>query len=45
MEIYYGLKVDRADEILIAFLTQFEFESFEENDDHFIGYIKKIESD
>ncbi len=41
MEIYYGLKVDRADEILIAFLTQFEFESFEENDDHFIGYIKK----
>lgn len=41
MEIYYSVTVQSTDEILMALLTQFEFESFEENDDHFIAYIPK----
>lgn len=41
MEIYYGLKVKSTDEVLMALLTQYEFESFQEEDDHFIAYISK----
>lgn len=41
MEKYVALKVESTDEILMALLTQFEFESFEENDDHFIAYINE----
>lgn len=41
MEIYLAYTVQSTDEILMALLTQFEFESFEEHEDHFIGYIKK----
>ena len=41
MEIYLAYTVQSTDEILMALLTQFDFESFEEHDDHFIGYIKK----
>lgn len=43
MEIYYSVTVSSTDEILMALLTQFEFESFEEYDDHFIAYIPKKE--
>lgn len=41
MEIYYALKVQSTDEILMALLSQFDFESYEENEDHFIAYIRK----
>ena len=41
MEIYLAYTVKSTDEVLMALLTQFEFESFEEHEDHFIGYIKK----
>jgi ribosomal protein L11 methyltransferase len=41
MEIYYGLKVKSTDEVLMALLTQYEFESFQEEEDHFIAYISK----
>ncbi len=41
MDTYIALKVESTDEILMALLTQFEFESFEENDDHFIAYINE----
>ena len=41
MDTYIALKVENTDEILMALLTQFEFESFEENDDHFIAYINE----
>lgn len=45
MEIYYAIKVYSTDEILMALLTQFEFESFEEYDDHFIAYIPQKQLD
>jgi ribosomal protein L11 methyltransferase len=41
MEKYIALNVESTDEILMALLTQFEFESFEENEDHFIAYINE----
>ncbi|MBK7808695.1 MAG: hypothetical protein IPJ51_20775 [Saprospiraceae bacterium] len=41
MDTYIALKVESTEEILMALLTQFEFESFEENDDHFIAYINE----
>ena len=40
MEIYYGITVYSTDEILMALLTQYEFESIEEHDDHFTMYVK-----
>lgn len=45
MDNYIALKVDSTDEILMALLTQFEFEAFEENEDHFIAYIKAYNLD
>lgn len=45
MEIYYSVTVASTDEILMALLTQFDFESFEEYDDHFIAYIQKSNMD
>lgn len=41
MEIYYALKIHSIDEVLMALLSQFDFESYEEYDDHFIAYIQK----
>lgn len=40
MNNYLGYKIYSTDEIMLALLTQFDFESFEENEDHFMGYIK-----
>jgi len=39
MDNYLSYKINNTDEILLALLTQFDFESFEENEDHFLGYI------
>lgn len=41
MDIYLAITVSSTDEVLMALLTQYEFESFEEYDDHFIAYIPK----
>lgn len=41
MDIYFAVKVQSTDEVLMAMLTRFEFESFEENEDHFIAYIRE----
>lgn len=41
MDIYFAVTVQSNDEVLMALMTQYEFESFEEYDDHFIAYIKK----
>lgn len=41
MDIYFAVTVRSNDEVLMALMTQYEFESFEEYDDHFIAYIKK----
>lgn len=41
MDIYFAVTVHSSDEVLMALMTQYEFESFEEYDDHFIAYIKK----
>jgi ribosomal protein L11 methyltransferase len=41
MEVYYALKVESTDEILMAVLMQFDFESIEENETSFTAYIKK----
>lgn len=40
MEIYYGITVYSTDEILMALLTQYEFESIEEHDEYFIMYVR-----
>lgn len=45
MEIYYALKIHSTDEVLMALLLQFDFESYEEYDDHFIAYIQKSKMD
>ena len=39
MDIYHAYTIWNTDEALLGLLTQFEFESFEENEDHLIGYI------
>lgn len=40
MEIYHSITVYSTDEILLALLTRFDLDSIEENDDHFVIYIK-----
>lgn len=40
MEIYHSITVYSTDEILMALLTRFDLDSIEENDDHFVIYIK-----
>ena len=45
MEVYYALKINSSDEILMALLTQFDFESYEEYEDYFIAYIQKPKFD
>lgn len=39
MDIYYALKVESTDEVILALLLAFDFESFEENESDMIGYI------
>ena len=39
MDIYFSYTIYNTDEALLGLLTQFEFESFEENEDHIVGYI------
>jgi ribosomal protein L11 methyltransferase len=41
MDIYISYTIDSVDEIVLGLLSQFDFESFEEYDDHMIAYIKK----
>ncbi|MBK9735529.1 MAG: 50S ribosomal protein L11 methyltransferase [Saprospiraceae bacterium] len=41
MDIYHAYTIWSTDEALLGLLTQFEFESFEENEDHYVGYISK----
>ncbi|MFZ1749019.1 MAG: 50S ribosomal protein L11 methyltransferase [Saprospiraceae bacterium] len=41
MDIYYAFQVQSTDEGLMALLMQYDFESLEENEDHFIAYIRK----
>lgn len=40
MELYYGITVYSTDEILMALLTQVDFDSIEEHEEHFIIYVK-----
>lgn len=40
MEIYHSITVYSTDEILMALLTRFDLDSIEENEDHFVIYIK-----
>lgn len=40
MEVYYSITIHSIDEILMALISQYDFDSIEENDDHFIVYIK-----
>lgn len=39
MGIYYSYVIHNTDEALLGLLTQFDFESFEENEDNITGYI------
>jgi len=41
MDIYYEITIQSTDEILLALLTAFDFESFEEREDCIIGYINE----
>lgn len=43
MKRYHAYHLETTDEIIIALLSQFEFESFEENDDHIVAYIPSDE--
>ncbi|HLO53018.1 MAG TPA: 50S ribosomal protein L11 methyltransferase [Saprospiraceae bacterium] len=43
MDIYFSYTIYATDEALLGLLTQFEFESFEENEDHIVGYIHSKE--
>ncbi len=43
MDIYFSYTIYNTDEALLGLLTQFEFESFEENEDHIVGYIHSKE--
>lgn len=43
MDIYHSYTIYCTDEALLGLLTQFEFESFEENEDHIVGYIHNNE--
>lgn len=43
MDIYFSYTIHATDEALLGLLTQFEFESFEENEDHIVGYIHSKE--
>ncbi len=40
MDLYYSYYIRSTDEVVLGLLSQFDFESFEEGDDHIIGYIK-----
>jgi ribosomal protein L11 methyltransferase len=41
MDIYFSYTIQCTDEALLGLLTQFDFESFEENEDHIVGYINE----
>jgi ribosomal protein L11 methyltransferase len=41
MDIYYEITIRSTDEILLALLTAFDFESFEEREDCIIGYMNE----
>lgn len=43
MDIYYAYHITSTDEIIVGLLSQFEFESFVEEEDKLIAYIKDIE--
>jgi ribosomal protein L11 methyltransferase len=39
MELYHAYRIESTDEIVLGMLYQYDFASFEENDDHIMGYI------
>jgi len=43
MDIYYAYHIASNDEIIVGLLSQFEFESFVEEEDKLIAYIKEVE--
>jgi ribosomal protein L11 methyltransferase len=40
MDLYHAYNIKSTDEVIIGLLSQFDFEAFEENEDHIIAYIK-----
>jgi ribosomal protein L11 methyltransferase len=43
MKLYHAYHLQTTDEMIIALLSQFEFESFEQNDDHIVAYFPSDE--
>jgi ribosomal protein L11 methyltransferase len=39
MDLYHAYHIESTDEIVLGMLYQYDFASFEENEDHFVGYI------